>query len=81
MVENALPQGRQTPESVEELDPNGDAILVVVDESHKDKKKLLVSSNVLRLASPVFKALFSRPFSESVRITTCTRPEITLNDG
>lgn len=80
MVENTLPPGRETPESVEELDPNGDAILMVIDESHKDKKKLLVSSNVLRLASPVFKALFSRSFSEGDRITTCTRPEITLKD-
>lgn len=71
----------ETPESIKELDPNGDAILVVIYESDKDEKKLLVSSNAFRLASPVFKALLSRAFSERVRITTRNRPEITLKDN
>ncbi|XHG06613.1 hypothetical protein AWENTII_009800 [Aspergillus wentii] len=59
---------------LDQLDPDGDVILVV------EESKFLVSSKVLGLASPVFAALFSRKFSEGTQLVENSRPEITLKD-
>lgn len=55
-------------------------VLVVTGESPQSTRKLLVSSKVLALASPVFATLFSRRFSERNKIIKSIRPEIMLND-
>lgn len=73
---------RQTADNtmdIEELDLDGNVVLVVEGES-LCAKKFLVSSKVLGLASPVFAALFSRNFSEGNRIIEGNRPEIMLKD-
>lgn len=77
MAKDALPADNVP---IEELDSNGDVILVVTGESPQSTRKLLVSSKALALASPVFAALFSRKFSEGIKIIKSIRPEITLND-
>lgn len=64
---------------VEELDYNGNVILIVEGE-FPSTAEFLVSSKVLELASPVFAALFSQNFSEGGRIIEDNRPEITLRD-
>ena len=61
------------------VDPNGDIILEV--SCPDGKKRLLVSSKVLTLASPVFAAMFSSGFKESLsNQATSGKPPIPLPD-
>jgi hypothetical protein len=46
-------------------DPSGDVMLIV----GSNKGKIQVSSKVLRLASPVFKALLGPNFKEGIELT------------
>ena len=57
-----------------ELDPQGDIVLSV------GEKRLLSSSKVLSLASPVFRAMFGSQFSEGRRLSTTQPGEIPLTD-
>ncbi len=60
------------PEISEIIDPEGDVVLVL------DRTELQVSSKVLGLASPVFKAMFSPSFSEGKELQTTGTLRITL---
>ena len=79
-----------------DLDPNGDVALVVCEEVVKRnsssttkasgppvreiKKRFVVSSYVLGLASPYFRALFSPNFAEGSSIKQGTCPDVVLQD-
>ncbi|MCJ1288264.1 hypothetical protein MMC26_007619 [Xylographa opegraphella] len=64
---------------VVEIDPKGDVVLVL-NMSHADKR-LLVSSNILSMVSPVFAAMFSSQFKEGLQNVMSGIPSnITLPD-
>ena len=46
------------------IDPYGDRSLIIGDG--KNQKRFLVSSNAMRLASPVWKSMFTGPYKEAV---------------
>lgn len=58
------------------IDPNGDVVLFFTGDS----PRLLVSSKVLCLASPVFTAMFSRHFREGHSLSSTGSTEISLPD-
>lgn len=60
------------------LDPKGDAILILLNQASLNARKLLVSSRVLSLASPVFAALFSPRFQEGSILVHGDRPSMGL---
>ncbi|KAF4976187.1 hypothetical protein FZEAL_7106 [Fusarium zealandicum] len=62
-----------------QLYPNGDAI-VVVHHPTKQSLKCLVSSIILRAASPYFDALFGSDFKEGASVRQGNCPEITLQE-
>ncbi|KAF4470202.1 hypothetical protein FALBO_2874 [Fusarium albosuccineum] len=65
--------------SMLQLYPNGDAILVI---HHRTKQsiKCLISSTILRVASPYFDALFGSDFKEGAAVRQGDCPEITLQE-
>ncbi|GKT64726.1 hypothetical protein ColTof4_07123 [Colletotrichum tofieldiae] len=65
-------------EVIEVLHPAWDAALVVADE--KSRKKFLVSSQVLRIASTYFNTLFTSNFEEGTKTQKGLRPNIYLHD-
>ncbi|KAJ4219381.1 hypothetical protein FSOLCH5_012246 [Fusarium solani] len=62
-----------------QLYPNGDAILVVHHRT-KPSMKCLVSSTILRVASPYFESLFGSNFKEGAAVRQGECPEITLQE-
>ncbi|KAJ4203386.1 hypothetical protein NW767_005503 [Fusarium falciforme] len=62
-----------------QLYPNGDAILVVHHRT-KPSIKCLVSSTILRVASPYFESLFGSNFKEGAAVRQGECPEITLQE-
>ncbi|KAK1980833.1 hypothetical protein LZ30DRAFT_750475 [Colletotrichum cereale] len=65
-------------ETIRELHPAWDAALVVTNE--KSRKKFLVSSQVLRIASEYFNALFGLNFQEGIKTQEGLKPDIHLHD-
>lgn len=65
-------------EVIIELHPDWDAALVVIKDN--TRKKFLVSSQVLTIASAYFKALFTSGFEEGTKTQSGSRPEISLQD-
>lgn len=78
MPSNATPESESSP--LEELDPNGDIVMIVNNGSLSTKRQFLVSSKILSLASPVFAKLFSPHFLEGAQMAIHARPEIQLHD-
>ena len=64
-----------------ELDPNGDAILVVKNETANTQKEFRVSTATLALASEYFKTLFRSDFREGRETLRGDCPEIILQDS
>ncbi|KAK1690139.1 hypothetical protein BDP55DRAFT_701371 [Colletotrichum godetiae] len=65
-------------ESIIELHPSWDAALIV---SHNNpRKKFLVSSHILRVASRYFNSLLASKFEEGAKIQSGSKPDITLHD-
>lgn len=60
---------------LERLDPDGDVMLKLDDGA-----AVLVSSKILSLASPVFKALFAPSFSEGAKLAELGYIEVSLRD-
>lgn len=69
----------QCPE-IECFDQDGNVIIVTEDQSAVSRRRFLVSSKVLSLASPVFAKLFSPHFSEGAKVAHSSCPELTLHD-
>ncbi|KAK1972234.1 hypothetical protein LY78DRAFT_676233 [Colletotrichum sublineola] len=65
-------------ETIKRLHPVWDAALVVANE--KSRKKFLVSSQVLRIASDYFNVLFSDKFQEGIKTRDGLKPDIHLQD-
>ncbi|RAL06798.1 BTB/POZ domain-containing protein [Aspergillus homomorphus CBS 101889] len=63
--------------NLESFDSEGDLILAI---EGRDIRQFLVSSKVLRLASPVFRKLLSPKFREGMQMTESHCPIITLHD-
>ncbi|RAH64558.1 uncharacterized protein BO66DRAFT_385159 [Aspergillus aculeatinus CBS 121060] len=61
--------------SLETLDPDGDAVLLITGAA---SGRFLVSSKILTLASPVFAKLFTSGFREGNQMKDSTRPTLTL---
>ncbi|KAK1636136.1 hypothetical protein BDP81DRAFT_461479 [Colletotrichum phormii] len=65
-------------ESIIELHPSWDAALIV---SHNNtRKKFLVSSHILRVASRYFDSLLASKFEEGAKTQSGLKPDITLHD-
>lgn len=65
-------------DEIDNFDPEGDAILVIGEDTTEKTSKFRVSTKALSLASPVFKSLFSRNFAEGIEVQKGTCPEISL---
>jgi hypothetical protein len=71
---------RNETSDVVQLDPEGDAVLIVDDAAHITSKKFLVSSKVLSLASPVFSRMFGSNFREGIQTRQGNPPSIPLKE-
>lgn len=60
-----------------DLDPDGDVVLVVEGQN---AERLLVSSKILSLASPVFSKMLGPNFREGTQMADSNCPTITLHD-
>lgn len=62
------------------LDDTGDVFLLVRNHLSSTEMRFLVSSKVLRLASPVFAGMFDSGFRESQDLQASERPTVPLGD-
>merc|ERR1711964_577307 len=62
------------------LDPHGDVILEINDNDSQEVLRLLVSTNVLRLSSPVFAGMFGSRFREGQNLHNEERGTVKLMD-
>ena len=60
--------------------PEGDAVLVVCNESYEQQIKLRVKTSLLRASSTVFNIMFGPKFAEGQTLDDDTPPEIPLED-
>lgn len=65
---------------IERFDQDGNVIIVTEGQSPVPRRRFLVSSKVLSLASPVFAKLFGPNFSEGAKMAISPRPELKLHD-
>lgn len=66
-------------EGIKELDPNGDAI-IVASHPTKPTMKWRISSAILSMISPYFRAIFSANFREGIAVKNGECPEIELKE-
>jgi len=62
------------------IEPDGDAVLLVRDESCEQQIRLRVKTPLLREASPVFDIMFGHKFAEGQALDKYAPPEIPLED-